>query len=239
MVCFFVKIKEMKLYLEFISGPVSGRKISLVHKTSIGRTSADILINDPKLSGTHAFFELDKSGIWWMKDDSSRNGVLVNGHKEVKAAIKNGDIIKMGSSEIQCRILISDSLKFSEKFQTWAQSLIRKTKNSKSVCREISPEIQLRVIQGLQYKQVWSVFYGPRYAGRNSFDICLYDEKAPVEAFKILAKGKCPYFVTKSEKIVKVNNKSLKSKQLEHGDVISFGDSQIIVEFDKDHGFYS
>ena len=239
LVCFFVRIKEMKLYLEFIEGPVSGRKISVTHKTSLGRVSADILIDDPKLSGIHAFFELDESMTWWVKDNGSRNGVLVNGHKEIRTIVRDEDIIQMGSNRIQCRILRSDSLRFSEKFQFWAQSLIGKIKNSKNICQEIRPEIQLKVIQGLQYKQVWSVFYGPRYAGRNSFDICLYDEKAPTEAFQILAKGKYPYFATKNEEVVKMNDKNLKHKQLEHGDIISFGESQILVEFDEGHGFRS
>ena len=229
----------MELYLEIIEGPASGRKIHIRGKTSVGRNSADILINDPKLSGTHCFFELDPSGAWWVKDNDSRNGILVNGHKETKAAIKEGDIIKMGSMKIQCQFLISDSLEFSEKFQDWTKSLIKSMKNSENICREINPEIQLRVIQGPQYKHVWNIFYGPRYAGQKSFDICLYDEKAPVEAFKILVKDKNPYFVTKNEKIVKLNNKSVKRKQLKHGDVISFGDSQLLVEFDKDHGLYS
>ena len=237
--CFFAKIRKMELYLEFIDGPASGRKIHVVRKTSVGRTSADILVNDPKLSGTHGFFELDQSGTWRVKDNGSRNGILVNGHREIKATVKDGDVIKMGSSKIRCRILVSDSLEFSKDFQLWVQSIAKRMKNSKNVCREINPEIQLKVIQGLQYKQVWSIFYGPRYAGRNNFDICLYDEKAPVEAFKILAKDKCPYFVTKNEKLVKINDKNIKRKQLKHGDIISFGDSQILVEFNKNHGLRS
>ncbi len=237
---FFCQNKGMHLYLEFIDGPASGRKMSVTNKTSVGRrTSADILINDPKLSGIHAFFEPDESLDWWVRDNDSRNGVWVNGHKEIKAMIKDGDIIKMGSSKFQCQVLVTDSSKFSKGFQLWTQSLVKKMKNSRDICREISPEIQLKVIQGLQYKQVWRIFYGPRYAGRNSFDICLYDRKAPKEAFQILAKDKHPCFATKNREIVKVNNKNLKYKQLEPGDIISFGESHILVEFDEGHGFHS
>ena len=211
----------------------------LTHKTSLGRTSADIVINDPKLSGTHAFFELSESLVWWVKDHNSRNGVWVNGYRETEVIIKDEDIIQLGSNRIRCRIIEIDSLKFSEKFQLWTQSLVKKTTNSKSLCQEIRPEIQLKVIQGPQYKQSWIIFYGPRFAGRNSFDIRLYDEKAPKEAFQIFAKNKYPYFSTKYEEIVKLNNKNLKRKQLEPEDIISFGKTRILVEFDEGHGFHS
>ena len=227
----------MNLCLNFINGPFAGKKLVITHSTSLGRTSADIVLNDPKLSGTHVFFDLKDSG-WQIRDQNSTNGIWINGHKETHCSIENEDLLTLGSSEIKCLLLKSEFLEFSDKFQKWTQSLTKKIKNLRNDYKEIKPEIQLKVIKGSQYKQFWNIFYAPRYAGKNHSDICLYDEKAPKNAFRIISKNKYPYFFTENKEIVKINNKSLKLQQLQPGDIISFGQSQILVEFEKDHGFY-
>ena len=222
----------MKLFLGFIEGPWKGRKVSLVGgKTSIGRNHGDIKISeDRNLSRTHAFFQKE-SKTWWVVDNQSKQGVFVNGIREVKARIKNEDVIQMGSNKIRCQLLAAESSRFSEQFLVWLPSLAKKMKNvKKQKLQEIRPEIQLEVIHGVQYGKSWDIFYGPREIGRDSSDICLHDENAPEKAFQILSKDKYPYFSTTMEALVRVNGKSFKDKQLQPGDIISLGNSQILVK---------
>ncbi|MEM7645873.1 MAG: FHA domain-containing protein [Pseudomonadota bacterium] len=229
----------MRLYLEAFEGPAQGKKFSLTSRTSFGRHGADILINDSKLSGIHAFFEVNKHKEWVLVDNESRNGVWINGHKEIKAVLREGDVIRLGESQFNCRFLEISELRFSEEFQGWVQGMVKQAQNRPHYVSEVKPEMRLKVIQGVQLGETWDIFYGPRHAGHESLDICLFDEKAPKDTFEIQVKGKYAYFHTKHERLVRVNNDSVASKQFEPGDVISFGDSQILVEFDEGHGFRS
>ena len=227
----------MRLFLDVIEGPAKGQKLSLSELTSIGRKGADILFEDAKLSEIHLFFKFEKETGWIVVDNDSRNGVWVNGLKEHRLVLKDSDIVQVGVSKMVCRLLDTGAVKFSEKFQLWIQALHKKVKSSKNTLKEINPEVRLKVVQGVQYGESWDVFYGPRKAGRESIDICLYDDKAPKESFEIRVKGKYAYFYTNNEKIVKINNKSVKEKQFAPGDLISVGESQILVELDEGHGF--
>lgn len=228
----------MRLYLEIIEGPSEGRKLSLSKSTTIGRKGADILLNDPKLSGIHAIFQYEESGGWAIIDNDSRNGIWVNGLKEIRMVLQDSDEIVIGSSKMLCRLVEGSSFKFSEKFSGWVQKLFKSSKNeAPSHLSEIKPEIRLKVIQGIQYGETWDINYGPRQAGKENNDICLYEDVAPEESFEIRVKGKYAYFYTEREKIVKLNNESVREKQFTPGDVISIGESQILVELDEGNGF--
>lgn len=227
----------MRLYLEVIDGPDKGEKFSLNAKTTVGRKGADIILNDVKLSGIHAYFEYSPESGWSIVDHQSRNGVWVNGLKELKMVLKDSDVIQLGGSQLVCRMQEAGAYRFSDKFQVWMQSLYKKVVNSAVNLKEIKPEIRLKVIQGVQYGETWTVFYGPRQAGRESTDICLFDEEAPRHSFEIRVKGKYAYFYTENEAKVKLNDQNVTEKQFTPGDVISFGDTRILVEVDNGHGF--
>jgi pSer/pThr/pTyr-binding forkhead associated (FHA) protein len=224
----------VRIYLDVIAGPNKGQKFSLTAKTSLGRKGADILLDDPKLSGIHAFLTFSEDSGWQVLDHQSRNGVWVNGLKETKAVLRDGDRLVMGSTEIEIRLVEAGAVEFSEKFQIWIQNLFKKLSNNKHPGQvEVRPEIRLKVIQGIQYGEVWEIFYGPRQAGRDSTDICLYDEKAPRDCFEVRVKGKYAYFYTNNENLVRLNNEMVKEKQMTPGDIISFGETRIEVEINE------
>lgn len=229
----------MRLYLEVIEGPQIGQKFSLEKRATLGRQGTDIEISDPRLSSHHVTFEFQEAHGWVLSDNQSRNGVWINGHKELRAILKDGDLLQLGGVQLLCRLVEAQSVQLSNEFQAWAQSLVKSVKNSDCHLIEIEPELRLRVQKGIQYDQVWEIFWGPRMAGRSSLDIPLVDDLAPAEAFVIRVHGRKPYFYTSSPGIVKINRQSQESKALDHGDVISFGDTEIVVEFGEQHGFSS
>jgi pSer/pThr/pTyr-binding forkhead associated (FHA) protein len=220
----------MRLYLKIIEGPNKGEKHSLTKDTSFGRKGADVELADVKLSGVHAFFKFSKASGWQVVDNQSRNGLWINGHKEPRADLKDGDLVQMGGTQMRVRIPETGAFHLSKKFLAWFREVYKKMPNKKVELQEINPEIRLRVIQGIQSGESWEIFYGPRVAGRDHYDICLHDEKALRETFEIRVKGKYAYFFTNDESMVMINEKKMKEKQLIPGDVISFGQTKILVE---------
>ncbi|MCJ8275462.1 MAG: FHA domain-containing protein [Bdellovibrionales bacterium] len=229
----------MRLFLEVIQGPDTGQQINLKKSKSIGRKGADILLNDPKLSGIHAVFKYDSGRGWFVVDNNSRNGVWVKGIREHAIGIEDGMEVQIGGTILRCRIIVKSTNKVEAGFVQWLESLLKKVKDRQLTMKEIKPEMRLRVVQGLQYGEMWDIFYGPRLVGKEQLDICLYDEEAPSEAFEILVKKRYPYFRTQHPDIVKINGESVKDKQLVPGDIIKIGESEILVEFDNGHGFSS
>ena len=89
----------MRLYLEVIEGPHKGEKFSLSEKTSFGRKGSNIQLDDVKLSGIHVFFDYSQETGWLVIDNKSRNGVWINGLKEIRAVLKDGDEILIGRED--------------------------------------------------------------------------------------------------------------------------------------------
>ena len=81
----------------------NGARIGLSHwENIIGRAKAsDVFMEYPTLSRTHAAVIRDARGQWSVYDLASKGGVTVNG-REVSgnAAIKSGDVIKLGGVEL-------------------------------------------------------------------------------------------------------------------------------------------
>jgi hypothetical protein len=229
----------MRLYLEVLEGDNQGHKYSLTAETSLGRKGADIELADPRLSSIHAIFSYSESQGWVVADNKSRNGVWVNGLKEVKMVLKDGDIIQLGGVKLVCRMVDAEPVRFSDEFQIWTQSLVKQVRNSPPPLSELKPPMRLKVIQGVQYGQSWDIHYGPRVAGKENLDICLHEELAPKDCFYINVKSKYAYFATEHESLVKLNDQSVKAQQFKPGDIITIGESQILVEFDEGDGFSS
>lgn len=71
-----------------------------------GQTN-DIVIDDAKISRSHARFEFEEGGEVRVVDTGSTYGVRVNGVKVNEAIIRPGDVIQMGESQIQYQNLSS------------------------------------------------------------------------------------------------------------------------------------
>lgn len=69
---------------------------------TLGRDPAnDIVIEDAKVSRSHARFEFNARGEVRVIDTGSTNGVRVNGVKVKETTIKPGDVVEMGESKIR------------------------------------------------------------------------------------------------------------------------------------------
>ncbi len=70
-------------------------------KIVIGRVlSADVRIDDPKVSRIHALIEV-RNGAIGVTDLASSHGTFVNGKKVVESALNFGDVLKLGNVEVR------------------------------------------------------------------------------------------------------------------------------------------
>lgn len=67
-----------------------------------GSGKGDIIISDPAVSSPHCMI-LFRSGKFRIKDELSTNGTFVNGNETEEAELKDGDIIRIGTTELKFR----------------------------------------------------------------------------------------------------------------------------------------
>lgn len=86
-------------WLEVLEGINKGDKIFITSSgLSIGRKKEnDLVLEDPMVSREHARIEQDLSGFS-IRDIGSKNGVFVNNNLVDSSSLKNGDIIRIGST---------------------------------------------------------------------------------------------------------------------------------------------
>lgn len=85
--------------LRQMSGPGMGREFELgASRITIGRSDSNhIVIQDESISRVHAFIEPSEDGDFFVFDNQSRNGVLVNGKKVDAGLLQNNDSLQIGT----------------------------------------------------------------------------------------------------------------------------------------------
>lgn len=83
--------------LELVAGPNKGRVIELSsERISLGRAAEnEIVLSGEGISRQHAIMTL-VDGQWIIRDNESKNGILVNAEKVPEAYLKNGDLVQIG-----------------------------------------------------------------------------------------------------------------------------------------------
>jgi len=99
-----VSAEELGLGRETVSLTVNGTKHELDQRqVTIGRSKdCDIQLPDPNVSRRHA--EVRQEGAaYWVVDLDSTNGMEVNGRRQERAKLRQGDRIVLGSTELVFR----------------------------------------------------------------------------------------------------------------------------------------
>jgi hypothetical protein len=99
-----VSVEELGLDREIVSLTANGTKHEVESgKVTIGRSKdCDIQLPDPNVSRKHA--EVRQEGAaYWAVDLDSTNGMEVNGRRQKRAKLRQGDRITLGSTELVFR----------------------------------------------------------------------------------------------------------------------------------------
>ena len=94
----------MVVWLRVVKGALEGQAFPLANRqyVSLGRTiRADIVLNeDPQVSSLHCQIENSGSNVH-LKDLGSTNGTYLNGQSVREAVLASGDVLRLGTTEIQ------------------------------------------------------------------------------------------------------------------------------------------
>ena len=101
---------RVKLMVEIVGGPGTGEIVRLSSgRLIIGRSDADLVIDDAKVSKKHAVIEVFSSSNVQIRDLASTNGTAVNGTGIVKRKLADGDEIKIGTALIKVHLWTNGS----------------------------------------------------------------------------------------------------------------------------------
>ena len=92
----------MPAFLTFLNTELRGAKLSLKDSATnrLGRDEiCEVALNDPLASRVHATLWRDKDG-WWIRDTESRNGTFLNQQKIDFARLVDGQIVRIGQTEL-------------------------------------------------------------------------------------------------------------------------------------------
>jgi hypothetical protein len=94
-------------HLVVIHGAELGRSYDLTGPaTTLGRSASNgIRVVDDSVSRTHATVTIDRSGIMRIRDEGSKNGILVNGVNVREALLQRGDVIHIGHTMFAVALL--------------------------------------------------------------------------------------------------------------------------------------
>ncbi len=96
---------NLQVKLEFLNGSEEGKIIILEKsRTTFGRGAGDIELEDPQVSRKHAAIEVYGNEYIVLKDMASTNGTMLNDRVIVTSRLNDGDIIKLGLTEIRISI---------------------------------------------------------------------------------------------------------------------------------------
>jgi len=92
--------ENLRLSVSVIEGNDEGKTIRLSRpRTTLGRETADIILNDPEISRTHTALIIHQKRFT-IKDLDSTNGTFINGKKIEESELKHLDEIEIGGTRL-------------------------------------------------------------------------------------------------------------------------------------------
>lgn len=84
-------------FIQQVAGTDKGKVFELAgNQLTIGRAlDNDIIVQSEAISRLHAHMA-ESDGAWYIRDNGSKNGVIVNGQKVAEAWLTSGDIVQIG-----------------------------------------------------------------------------------------------------------------------------------------------
>src|SRR3954451_12127590 len=93
------------MWLEFRSGADTGKRVQVQgQRFTVGREGAvNLVVNDPKVSRSHAYFQDLGNGSYALYDQGSSNGTFVNGQRinQTGVSLTGNEQIQFGDTVVQ------------------------------------------------------------------------------------------------------------------------------------------
>lgn len=144
-----MKSQDHNPRLVVIEGKDKGKIFPLKDGTMvIGRSKADIVIQDPRISRSHVTIQFDsKTGKILFTDLRSLNGTIINQELMEKGELKDGDKLQLGNTIFDCQIGVAEATVPAQtlpkkKKESKKESSIKRKENSSVIDFKGSPSIQ-------------------------------------------------------------------------------------------------
>jgi pSer/pThr/pTyr-binding forkhead associated (FHA) protein len=138
---------DIRAVLTFLSGEHSDETIKLRRDaTIIGREKGDIVINDTEVSATHCQIQ-EINGIYHIFDMNSTNGTFVNNERIVKAKLKDGDVVSIGTTSFKISLQ-------EEKSTRHIPTIFKPSKSDKSKSSSLIETLIESEIRNTQYNSL-------------------------------------------------------------------------------------
>lgn len=139
----------MKLIIQINSGSLTGRSFELMTgHMSIGRSQHSTIKFDPLqekiASKQHAFIEAKADGFY-ITDNNSTNGTLVNNQKIASLRLTSGDLVQFGTEGITATVLIDSSFNSSHSSVETVQQNLPPTVLENELVAANLPDVVLNV----------------------------------------------------------------------------------------------
>ncbi len=242
------------LFLEVIKGTDKGKKFELKEGQTVGRSKADIHLNDGKVSGQHALIAL-KEGALWIVDHESRNGLKIGSRMLKEIELKEDVEFQMGSSILKVisgenktiepplitgaitpdidkdgKIDVLEEMTWRDHLSELLVTMMSKTKNVvNNGLHGFTKKCKLSFIRGYQVDQEWEIQYGPRTFGGEDLEFPIFEDDIPASCFEISQIKESFYFKTHHPEIVLLNNEKISENTLKNEDEIRIRDTVIKV----------
>lgn len=247
----------MNLALKVLTGPLKDKILNIKEGLTFGRQDTDVVLNGPQVSSLHARIVATEDGGWRVVDNNSKNGVRVNGERTPLVELKAGGRFEVGGFHFEVIELArrpnkaavtqaepaatSDAPAPKKKKKTkkyWHEALYEffeanadEFKDKMKPLTPLEPAVILEFVKGVQVNAKWTLGYGPRKVGSNSFDLPIWEPGAPAVCFELLPTLDGILFTTKHPEIVRINGEGVDGKVLHMGDTIQIMDTLIEVDF--------
>ena len=86
-----------------VGGPYHGQQFPLRDSFWVGtHKKANFRVKgDPDMETRHAQFTIDRSGVWFVRDNRTSGGTFVNGVRITRKQLTSGMLIRMGRTEVR------------------------------------------------------------------------------------------------------------------------------------------
>lgn len=226
----------MPMLLEIMTGESKGAFFRVEAGQTIGRSRADIILNDPNISGTHAKFDLDNKGQLILVDLESANGLLLNKRRVKKVALLPGVKFQIGRCLILAKETTDEEADRLAPILGWQAQLKNYLTKSPIVDNDSTPKLtafdpilELEFLRGTQAGESLVIGYGPRLVGSNTWDVELNDLKIPDLAFELVSEKGRPRLNNLCGQSLTLNGHVVNSQALQADDIIVVGESAMKV----------
>ncbi len=233
----------MALYLEVVEGDNLGAKFKIFPGVRIGRSAADIILDDPRVSGLHAQVEKNAKEQLVLLDKNSSNGLWINFRRVKRVTMLPGVTFSVGKSVfkvidhipgVQPGMLKGGAYSWQLVLLEAIHSLTlvdQVADLNKAALQPFHRPLQLKFILGLQAGREILIGFGPRLFGKSQADFMVQEPGLGDVFFSIEPLEDGALLKDNSLGQVKINKRVMSQCFLKNGDEVSLGNTVIKIQY--------